>query len=109
MNNNTRPGKDRITVTPQPANADSVSGNLDDRQLRFHGIETHLYRNSREIGQILFIVAAVAVFFAGKAAIRVLREMTFADVLSAVQKLSAYVAGVLAMSWTLDRVAGFWI
>lgn len=62
-----------------------------------------------EIGQILFIVTAIAVFFAGKAAIRALREMTFADVLLVVQKPSAYIVGVLAMFWTLDRVASFWV
>lgn len=62
-----------------------------------------------EIGQILFIVAAVAIFFTSKVALRALREMDFADVLSAVQKPSAYLVGVLAMFWTLDRVAGFWV
>lgn len=61
-----------------------------------------------EIGQIIFIVAAVAVFFAGKAVLQTLREMSFADVLLAVQKPSAYVVGVLAMFWTLDRVGSFW-
>ena len=62
-----------------------------------------------EIGQILFIVAAVSVFFTCKAAIGALREMSFADVLVSVQKPSAYVVGVLAMFWTLDRVATFWV
>lgn len=57
----------------------------------------------------MFIVTAVAVFFTGKGAIRALRDMTFADVVAQVQKPSAYVVGVLAMFWTLDRVGGFWI
>jgi hypothetical protein len=34
--------------------------------------------------------------------------MSFTDLLQAVQKPSAYVVGVLAMFWTLDRISGFW-
>lgn len=32
----------------QPATADSVSGDFDDRRLRFHGIETRLYRDGND-------------------------------------------------------------
>ena len=57
----------------------------------------------------MFIIAAIAVYFAGKAAVKTLREMTFTDALLAVQKPSAYIVGVLAMFWTLDRIASFWV
>ncbi len=61
-----------------------------------------------EIGQIMFVVAAVTLFLAGRAAIRTLRNMTFSDILHRVQQPAGYVVGVLAMFWTLDRVSGFW-
>ncbi|MCK4838459.1 MAG: HupE/UreJ family protein, partial [Desulfobulbaceae bacterium] len=62
-----------------------------------------------EIGQIMFVIASIAVFFAGKAVTKRLREMTFKDVLHRIQQPAGYVVGVLAMFWTLDRVSGFWV
>ena len=62
-----------------------------------------------EIGQIMFVIASIAVFFAGKAVTKRLREMTFKDVLHKVQQPAGYVVGVLAMFWTIDRVSGFWV
>ena len=61
-----------------------------------------------EMGQIMFVIASIAVFFAGKAVTKRLREMTFKDVLHRIQQPAGYVVGVLAMFWTLDRVSGFW-
>jgi hypothetical protein len=62
-----------------------------------------------EIGQILFVIAAITLFFAGKAVIAKLREMTFNDVLARVQRPAGYIVGTLAMFWTIDRVALFWV
>ena len=61
-----------------------------------------------EIGQIAFVIAAVALFFAGKSVLPVWRGMTFHQVLSRTQRPAAYVVGVLALFWTIDRVAGFY-
>ena len=60
-----------------------------------------------ELGQLLFVVASIALFMAGKALIAALRDMTFKEVLDRVQRPAGYVVGTLAMFWTLDRVAGF--
>ncbi|KPJ94907.1 MAG: hypothetical protein AMJ53_04140 [Gammaproteobacteria bacterium SG8_11] len=62
-----------------------------------------------EIGQILFVVAAIALFFAGKTFVKTLRDMSFSEILQSIQRPAGYLVGVLAMFWTLDRVAGFWI
>lgn len=61
-----------------------------------------------EIGQILFVIAAIALFFAGKALIKILREMSFNEVLLNIQRPAGYIVGTLAMFWTIDRMAGFW-
>ncbi len=61
-----------------------------------------------EIGQIAFVAAAVALFVAGKRVAPVLREMTFHQLLSRTQRPAAYVVGVLALFWTIDRVAEFY-
>ena len=61
-----------------------------------------------EIGQILFVITAIAVFFTGKAVMKRLREMSFKEVLHRIQQPVGYIVGVLAMFWTLDRVSGFW-
>lgn len=62
-----------------------------------------------EIGQIMFVVAAVVLFFMGKALLEKLRDMSFKDVLHKVQQPTGYIVGVLAMFWTIDRISGFWV
>lgn len=61
-----------------------------------------------EIGQIIFVVAAVAVFFAAQRLVPKLRDASFVDVLAMVQRPAAYVVGTLAFFWTIDRMASFW-
>ena len=61
-----------------------------------------------EIGQIIFVIVAIATFFAGKRLIAALRNLTFNDILTRIQRPAGYVVGTLAMFWTIDRVAGFW-
>ncbi|UCH75371.1 MAG: HupE/UreJ family protein [Rhodospirillales bacterium] len=61
-----------------------------------------------EIGQIAFVIAAIALFFAGKRVAPVLRDMTFDQVLGRTQRPAAYIVGVLALFWTIDRVAAFY-
>ena len=61
-----------------------------------------------EIGQIMFVIVAIALFFIGKGILATLREMTFNDVLVRIQRPAGYVVGTLAMFWTIDRVASFW-
>jgi hydrogenase/urease accessory protein HupE len=60
-----------------------------------------------ELGQILFVMAALALFFVGKHLIRSLRGMSFKEVLSLVQRPSGYLVGTLAMFWTIERVSLF--
>ena len=62
-----------------------------------------------EIGQIAFVIAAVALFFAGKSVLPVWRGMTFHQVLSWTQRPAAYVVGVLALNMedgALHRILG---
>lgn len=61
-----------------------------------------------EVGQIMFVIAAIALFFAGKRVVARLHEMTFNDVLTRIQRPAGYVVGTLAMFWTMERVSGFW-
>ncbi len=51
----------------------------------------------------------VALFFALKAIVKTLREKSFGDFLLRVQQPAGYIVGVLAMFWTFDRLAGFWV
>ncbi len=60
-----------------------------------------------EIGQIMFVVAAISLFFAGKVLLKRLRIMTFNDVLHKVQQPAGYAVGILAMFWTMDRISIF--
>ena len=61
-----------------------------------------------EIGQIMFVLASVAIFLACRRLIRRLAEMQFDEALTLIQRPAGYLVGVLAMFWTLDRVATFW-
>jgi hydrogenase/urease accessory protein HupE len=61
-----------------------------------------------EIGQIMFVVAAIAVFFAGKATVSRFRSMNFNDVLRFLQRPAAYIVGVPALFWTIERTTQFW-
>jgi hydrogenase/urease accessory protein HupE len=62
-----------------------------------------------EVGQIIFVVVAITLFLAGKAVVKTLREKSFSDILIRIQRPAGYIVGVLAMFWTIDRVAGFWV
>lgn len=61
-----------------------------------------------EIGQIVFVLAAVLVFHACRRLLPSFRAHAFRDVLAIVQRPAAYVVGPLALFWTFQRVAGFW-
>lgn len=62
-----------------------------------------------EIGQILFVLASVAIFLAGKRLIAALAELRYDEALNLVQRPAGYVVGSLAMFWTLERVSSFWV
>ena len=62
-----------------------------------------------EIGQILFVIAAAGLFLAGRRIIASLREMQFEEALGLLHRPAGYIVGTLAMFWTLDRVASFWV
>jgi len=61
-----------------------------------------------EIGQIVFVITAIALFFVGKRIVASLREMTFNELMLRIQRPAGYLVGTLAMFWTIDRVSGFW-
>jgi hydrogenase/urease accessory protein HupE len=61
-----------------------------------------------EVGQILFVVAAVTLFYLARYILASFREMSFNDLLTRIQQPAGYVVGTLAMFWTLDRVSAFW-
>ena len=61
-----------------------------------------------EIGQLMFVIAAVLLFHGVKSIAPKLRSMTFSEVLDFIQRPAAYVVGVLALFWTIERVTTFW-
>lgn len=61
-----------------------------------------------EIGQIMFVIVAISLFFFGKWIVKSLRALSFNDILMRIQLPAGYVVGTLAMFWTIDRVSGFW-
>ena len=61
-----------------------------------------------EIGQIIFVIAALAIFSVVKIFVASLHKMTFSEVLSSIQRPSGYIVGTLAMFWTIECVALFW-
>ena len=60
-----------------------------------------------EVGQLMFVVCAILVFFAARNLAPALRPMSVAAALSRIQQPAAYIVGVLALFWTIDRVAQF--
>ena len=60
-----------------------------------------------EVGQVMFVIGAVGLFFIFKGLIARLRAMSFRDVLVRIQQPAGYVVGTLAMFWTIDRIAAF--
>ena len=60
-----------------------------------------------EVGQIIFVIGAIALFFIVKGLVVSLRAMSFRDVLLRIQQPAGYVVGTLAMFWTIDRIAAF--
>lgn len=60
-----------------------------------------------EIGQIMFVLASLALFLTGKIIVSMLREMTFSELLIRIQRPVGYVVGTLAMFWTMERVSNF--
>lgn len=61
-----------------------------------------------EIGQLIFVVAAIVVFHAVRRALPILRSLAFPDALRMVQRPAAYIVGTLALFWTIERVTAFW-
>ena len=62
-----------------------------------------------EIGQILFVLASVAIFFAARRLLAGLAEMRYHEALSLVQRPAGYIVGTLAMFWTFERISTFWV
>ena len=62
-----------------------------------------------EIGQILFVLASIALFLGGRRLVSALAEMTYDEVLGLAQRPAGYVVGTLAMFWTFERVSTFWV
>ena len=60
-----------------------------------------------EIGQIAFVIAAVGLSLAFRALLPKIRQSSFVDMLSMVQRPSAYIVGTLAMFWTFERVSSY--
>jgi hypothetical protein len=60
-----------------------------------------------EIGQIAFVIATVGLSLAFCALLPKLRATTFVDMLSIIQRPSAYIVGTLAMYWTFERVSSY--
>lgn len=61
-----------------------------------------------EIGQIIFVLAAVLIFQVIRRLLPSLQEQEFPGALAVVQRPAVYVVGPLALFWTFERVAGFW-
>ncbi len=62
-----------------------------------------------EIGQILFVLGAMVLFFAGRQVFGIFQTLTFNDALTRVHRPAAYLVGTLAMFWTIERVSSFWV
>jgi hydrogenase/urease accessory protein HupE len=62
-----------------------------------------------EIGQILFVLASVVVFYVARRLVTAVRELSYEQALARVQRPAGYLVGTLAMFWTIERVSTFWV